>query len=124
MRAYGVRRADAGCCPGHDKYPSGRYNCTHASARRRAQRGRKKAARRWGKGCMTMPMADDRIVFTGTVDEAIEYLRVAWTRHNADHGVDAQSDVDDENPCEGCGFANGDCTTSGGCPIGDYSESD
>jgi len=26
MKPYGVDRADAGCCPGHDKFPYGRYN--------------------------------------------------------------------------------------------------
>ena len=26
MRAYGVRRRDRGCCPGHDKCPADKYN--------------------------------------------------------------------------------------------------
>lgn len=49
MRAYGVRRKDRGCCPGHDKYSSERYNNDRGPKRRREQRGRKKAARRAGK---------------------------------------------------------------------------
>lgn len=39
MRAYGVDRGDAGCCPGHDKFPPDSYNSArsrraHAKARR------------------------------------------------------------------------------------------
>lgn len=45
MRAYGKDRADGGCCPGHDKYPTDRYTITRTGARRRADRPRKKAAR-------------------------------------------------------------------------------
>ena len=26
MKAYGVRRKDQGCCPGHDKFPPDSYN--------------------------------------------------------------------------------------------------
>ena len=26
MRAYGVRRQDWGCCPGHDRFPRDTYN--------------------------------------------------------------------------------------------------
>lgn len=26
MKAYGVKRGDRGCCPGHDKYPADSYN--------------------------------------------------------------------------------------------------
>jgi hypothetical protein len=26
MKAYGVKRQDRGCCPGHDKFPSIGYN--------------------------------------------------------------------------------------------------
>lgn len=52
MKAYGVKRKDAGCCPGHDKYPKDRYRNDRGAKRRREQRGRKKTARRawkWGK---------------------------------------------------------------------------
>ena len=47
MRAYGVKRKDAGCCPGHDKYPKDRYSThnTNSEKRKRAQRSRKKSAR-------------------------------------------------------------------------------
>jgi hypothetical protein len=45
MKAYGVRRKDAGCCPGHDKYPHDSYGCTRASARRARLRPAKKHAR-------------------------------------------------------------------------------
>lgn len=26
MKAYGRKKKDFGCCPGHDKYPSEKYN--------------------------------------------------------------------------------------------------
>ena len=45
MKPYGVKREDRGCCPGHDKYPPDRYNCTTANQRRRAQKSRKTSAR-------------------------------------------------------------------------------
>ena len=45
MKAYGVRKADTGCCLGHDKYPADRYNCTKTVARKRAQKSRKHHAR-------------------------------------------------------------------------------
>lgn len=45
MRAYGKKRKDGGCCPGHDKYPKDRYNTTSAKSRKNAQRGRKRRAR-------------------------------------------------------------------------------
>jgi hypothetical protein len=45
MKAYGVKRKDAGCCPGHDRYPSIFYVCTRTSARRARLRGAKKHAR-------------------------------------------------------------------------------
>ena len=45
MKAYGVKKKDHGCCPGHDKYPKDRYFITKTSARKRAQRSRKKSAR-------------------------------------------------------------------------------
>jgi hypothetical protein len=38
MRAYGVRRADRGCCPGHDKFPRDRYKSNRSlRAHRRAR---------------------------------------------------------------------------------------
>jgi hypothetical protein len=45
MKAYGVGKKDAGCCPGHDKYPSDQYNNDRGDKRRREQRSRKKSAR-------------------------------------------------------------------------------
>ena len=27
MKAYGIRKKDWGCCPGHDKFSSEKYNC-------------------------------------------------------------------------------------------------
>jgi len=52
MRAYGVDRADRGCCPGHDKFPPDRYSSrrsdhAHSRARRIAHkraRARNRAA--------------------------------------------------------------------------------
>lgn len=43
MKPYGVDRADRGCCPGHDKFPSNCYNNrrnskAHAKARRIAHK--------------------------------------------------------------------------------------
>jgi len=49
MRAYGVKRKDRGCCPGHDKYPPDRYNTTGSKQRKRAQKSRKTRARMWAK---------------------------------------------------------------------------
>ena len=47
MKAYGKRRADGGCCPGHDKYPKETYTRKPSTAsRRNMDRGRKKRARR------------------------------------------------------------------------------
>jgi len=51
MRAYGVKRKDHGCCPGHDKYPADSYNnrrskAAHARARllaHKAARARERA---------------------------------------------------------------------------------
>jgi hypothetical protein len=50
MKAYGVKRKDRGCCPGHDKFPNDTYN-TRASlkARRRARLKAHKRARAWNK---------------------------------------------------------------------------
>lgn len=45
MKAYGKKREDGGCCPGHDKYPRDRYGCTSAASRRHAQKSRKTSAR-------------------------------------------------------------------------------
>lgn len=45
MKAYGVKKGDHGCCPGHDKYPRDRYNCTLTSTRNKAQKHRKTSAR-------------------------------------------------------------------------------
>ncbi|MEO5368369.1 MAG: hypothetical protein H7831_18830 [Magnetococcus sp. WYHC-3] len=38
MRAYGVRRKDRGCCPGHDKFPNDTYKS------RRSKKARAKAS--------------------------------------------------------------------------------
>lgn len=32
MKAYGIRKADWGCCPGHDKFSNQKYN-TNTSQR-------------------------------------------------------------------------------------------
>ena len=45
MRAYGVRKKDIGCCPGHDKYPPQPYKNTSRSKFKRVTRARKKHAR-------------------------------------------------------------------------------
>ena len=45
MKAYGVRTKDAGCCPGHDKYPRTSYEGTRSHARRARLRPAKKHAR-------------------------------------------------------------------------------
>ncbi|MHA1469535.1 MAG: hypothetical protein ACTSSP_03105 [Candidatus Asgardarchaeia archaeon] len=45
MKAYGKKRKDGGCCPGHDKYPSDRYNTTTPTQRKNAQKSRKTSAR-------------------------------------------------------------------------------
>ena len=49
MKAYGTKRKDRGCCPGHDKYPLDRYNSTSADQRRRVQKSRKTRARQQAK---------------------------------------------------------------------------
>lgn len=53
MKPYGVKRKDAGCCPGHDKYPTECYSQRPSTANRRnMDRGRKKSARQAGiKAC-------------------------------------------------------------------------
>jgi hypothetical protein len=48
MRAYGVKRKDAGCCPGHDKFTS-EYTCTSRAARKRRLRPAKRRARADGR---------------------------------------------------------------------------
>lgn len=40
MKAYGIRRKDTGCCPGHDKFPTDTFK-GRASVK---ARGRDKAA--------------------------------------------------------------------------------
>lgn len=48
MKAYGVKRKDAGCCPGHDKYGGG-YKMTSKESLKRRDRPRKKSARQFAK---------------------------------------------------------------------------
>lgn len=45
MIAYGVKRKDKGCCPGHDKYPDlhGRYRNKKARLRPAKKRARREA---------------------------------------------------------------------------------
>jgi hypothetical protein len=46
MKAYGVKRQDFGCCPGHDKFPKGTYNNRKSKkARARDKRYSHKVAR-------------------------------------------------------------------------------
>ncbi len=45
MKAYGVKKRDAGCCPGHDKYPRDRYKITRTGGRKRNDKHRKSSAR-------------------------------------------------------------------------------
>lgn len=47
MKAYGVKKKDAGCCPGHDKYGGG-YKMTKRKSLKRRDRPRKKSARQSG----------------------------------------------------------------------------
>lgn len=79
MKPYGVKRKDAGCCPGHDKFSSDRYNNDRGEKRRREQRPRKKRARRMENGLI---LVDQR--------NFIEHLEAAskkvaswpvWKRH-------------------------------------------
>ncbi len=49
MKAYGVKTKDAGCCPGHDKYPRDAYRCTGRAARRARLRPAKRRARADGR---------------------------------------------------------------------------
>jgi hypothetical protein len=34
MKAYGVKRKDFGCCPGHDKFPPTSYNSSRSKKAR------------------------------------------------------------------------------------------
>lgn len=45
MKPYGVKRKDAGCCPGHDKFPSESYSMTKRKSRKARLRPAKKRAR-------------------------------------------------------------------------------
>jgi hypothetical protein len=48
MRAYGVKRQDRGCCPGHDKFPSETYRSRRSKrARAAVNRIAHKRARAW-----------------------------------------------------------------------------
>jgi hypothetical protein len=50
MRAYGVKRLDRGCCPGHDKFPSETYRSRRSKrARAEARRIAHKRARAWAR---------------------------------------------------------------------------
>ncbi len=55
MKAYGVKRQDQGCCPGHDKYPKDRYKTTSTDARKRRQKPRKSRARQENKNLANTP---------------------------------------------------------------------
>ena len=50
MKAYGVKRKDRGCCPGHDLFPPDSYNSNrskraHARAAKIAHRRARRQAR-------------------------------------------------------------------------------
>jgi hypothetical protein len=50
MRAYGVKRNDRGCCPGHDKFPSETYRSRRSKrSRAEARRIAHKRARAWAR---------------------------------------------------------------------------
>jgi hypothetical protein len=50
MRAYGVKRNDRGCCPGHDKFPRSTYRSRRSKrARAEARRIAHKRARAWAR---------------------------------------------------------------------------
>lgn len=50
MRAYGVKRGDRGCCPGHDKFPRDTYRSRRSKkARAKANRLAHKRARAWAR---------------------------------------------------------------------------
>jgi hypothetical protein len=56
MKAYGVHKKDAGCCPGHDKYPPDGYNNDRGDKRQRDQRARKKTAREEGRNSIKISL--------------------------------------------------------------------
>jgi hypothetical protein len=41
MKPYGVKKQDAGCCPGHDEYPNEHYRITSTKNKKRSQKPRK-----------------------------------------------------------------------------------
>lgn len=50
MKAYGVKRKDFGCCPGHDKFPKQSYkNRRSVKARARSVKLSHGIARAWAK---------------------------------------------------------------------------
>lgn len=49
MKAYGVKRKDQGCCPGHDKYPCETYKMTSRKARKKRLKPAKAKERRANK---------------------------------------------------------------------------
>ena len=50
MRAYGVKRKDHGCCPGHDKFPNETYRSRRSKrARAAVNRIAHKRARAWAR---------------------------------------------------------------------------
>ena len=57
MKAYGVKRRDRGCCPGHDKFPADSYR------NRRSKRARAKSKRLAHKAARARERA---MVFAGT----------------------------------------------------------
>jgi len=59
MRAYGQKRKDHGCCPGHDKFPLEAYNCrTSEHARARDKRTAHKCARARAKQALIRACAE------------------------------------------------------------------
>ena len=50
MQPYGIKKADSGCCPGHDKFPRETYGTrTSLKAKRKTDRCAHKRARKWAK---------------------------------------------------------------------------
>lgn len=50
MKPEGIKRKDHGCCPGHDKFPSGTYNNRQSrKAKRRTDMLAHRRARAWKK---------------------------------------------------------------------------
>ena len=62
MRAYGVKRKDFGCCPGHDKFPKDSYN----------NRKSKKARGRDKKYSHKVARADEKRIVYDNYEEMIE----------------------------------------------------